>query len=737
MSHCVLLIENDDSYGDSLRQLLEGEGVRVLHLNEGNHAMDIVIEERPALILLAVELPTVSGFRVCKTIKRNPEVRDIPLFLMSTPANEEACNQHRTLKVSAQEYFIKPFSAESLVGRALAYLGGDVSGDSVEESGGETEEEMAVDLDVEVDLIEEVTAAEEVVEESAPDGGESSESAEVPEPPDAPGPPPSPPPVSNAAVHSQLVQQLRSRVAEGEEAYRRLRGEHDGTLDQLLALQEQLGKLQHESLEFRQTVARQSLDMERLRSQCGELEGSVREAWTKTEEVEERLGASETARHGAQSLLSAAQAERDQAATTLGAVTQEHEVLRGVKNQLDVLLDERGVENSRLEEELAGQGETLNSAQEQLDAEKSAAEQVRAENLNMAEEQRRMAERFSELEVRTQELDRQATSAHEQASQLEAERDSLTSQLEMLEGAASELRSACEEASAARDSLQGQLADVARVRDELQEQMTGVGGERDSARAELGEHQTALVQAVEESDALKREIADFDARLAELNSDLSSTQQALSAAKAERSGVEENLHRAQADLQEAKEEIARAQEESSSATNAAITRQSVLSAALIGLNEAQTATKANLDAATGYGAALEHRLAHAAEAFQRMGTLLEAGLETLQATGVITTLPEVPDYVDISALNLADDAEASELIAEELGDSLLADDPAGSVVSLAEVGEALAGADGDGDGEEFIDIVSDESDLSMLDLGLDGVEVDIEEVEESADEGDS
>jgi uncharacterized coiled-coil DUF342 family protein len=714
----------------------------VLHLNEGNHAMDIVLEERPALILLAVELPTVSGFRVCKTIKRNPEVRDIPLFLMSTPANEEACNQHRTLKVSAQEYFIKPFSAESLVGRALAYLGGDVSGDSVEESGGEAEEEMAVDLDVEVDLIEEVTAAEEVVEETAEedqestsDGGESSESAEVPEPPDAPGPTPSPPPVSNAAVHSQLVQQLRSRVAEGEEAYRRLRGEHDGTLDQLLALQEQLGKLQHESLEFRQTVARQSLDMERLRSQCGELEGSVREAWTKTEEVEERLGASETARHGAQSLLSAAQAERDQAATALGAVTQEHEVLRGVKNQLDVLLDERGVENSRLEEELAGQGETLNSAQEQLDAEKSAAEQVRAEKLNMAEEQRQMAERFSELEVRTQELDRQATSAHEQASQLEAERDSLKSQLEMLEGAASELRSACEEAIADRDSLQGQLADVARMRDELQEQMTGVGGERDSARAELGEHQTALVQAVEESDALKSEIADFDARLAGLNSDLSSTQQALSAAKAERSGVEENLHRAQADLQEAKEEIALAQEESSSAANAAITRQSVLSAALIGLNEAQTATKANLDAATGYGAALEHRLAHAAEAFQRMGSLLEAGLETLQATGVITTLPEVPDYVDISALNLADDAEASELIAEELGDSLLADDPAGSVVSLAEVGEALAGADGDG--EEFIDIISDESDLSMLDLGLDGVEVDLEEVEESADEGDS
>ncbi len=162
-----------------------------------------------------------------------------------------------------------------------------------------------------------------------------------------------------------------------------------------------------------------------------------------------------------------------------------------------------------------------------------------------------------------------------------------------------------------------------------------------------------------------------------------------------------------------------------------------MSAALIGLNEAQTATKANLDAATGYGAALEHRLAHAAEAFQRMGALLEAGLETLQATGVITTLPEVPDYVDISALDLQEDAEASELIAEELGESLLADDQTGGVVSLAEAGEALAGADDGGNGEEFIDIVSDDADLSMLDLGLDGVEVDIEEVQQSDGEGNS
>jgi hypothetical protein len=59
-----------------------------------------------------------------------------------------------------------------------------------------------------------------------------------------------------------------------------------------------------------------------------------------------------------------------------------------------------------------------------------------------------MADRFSELAVRTQELDGQATSAHERTSQLEAERNSLKIQVEDLEVVASELRTAWENASA-------------------------------------------------------------------------------------------------------------------------------------------------------------------------------------------------------------------------------------------------------------------------------------------------
>ena len=134
MSQSVLIIENDESYSKPLAELFEREGLQVRLMTEGNQALDVVTEEHPSLILLAIDLPTVSGFRVCKTIKRNPEVRDIPLFMLSTVANEDACNQHRTLKVCAQEYFIKPFPIEDLVDRAFVYLSG---GGSLDEAGGD------------------------------------------------------------------------------------------------------------------------------------------------------------------------------------------------------------------------------------------------------------------------------------------------------------------------------------------------------------------------------------------------------------------------------------------------------------------------------------------------------------------------------------------------------------------------------------------------------------------------
>ena len=125
MSQTVLIIENEESYVEGLRQLFESEGLTVVVRSEGTRALEEVLEIGPNLIVLAIELQGgVSGFRVCKTIKRNPDARDIPLFLLSTANNEEACDSHRSLKVRAQEYFIKPFHHGELVDRAFVYLSG-------------------------------------------------------------------------------------------------------------------------------------------------------------------------------------------------------------------------------------------------------------------------------------------------------------------------------------------------------------------------------------------------------------------------------------------------------------------------------------------------------------------------------------------------------------------------------------------------------------------------------------
>src|SRR5690606_14439045 len=109
----------------------------------------------PDLILLCTELPRMNGFSVCNRLKRDPELRKIPVIIMSANASEENFQQHRNLaNKRADDYVRKPISVSDMMLRVDKLL--HLNGDSGEESLPELDLKDVEDLDADELIVEEV-----------------------------------------------------------------------------------------------------------------------------------------------------------------------------------------------------------------------------------------------------------------------------------------------------------------------------------------------------------------------------------------------------------------------------------------------------------------------------------------------------------------------------------------------------------------------------------------------------
>ena len=121
-SNTVLIVENDPSYSERLKGLFVSHGVDVHTVENSRASLDLLDTLRPDLIILSAELPTLSGYTVCRKLKRHPRLKDIPLILTSAQASAETFNQHKKLKTRAEGYFLKPFDMDELWQCALSHL---------------------------------------------------------------------------------------------------------------------------------------------------------------------------------------------------------------------------------------------------------------------------------------------------------------------------------------------------------------------------------------------------------------------------------------------------------------------------------------------------------------------------------------------------------------------------------------------------------------------------------------
>lgn len=124
----ILVVEDDPHIRLGLEEILKSEDFEVLVCERGDHAVDAVAKHRPALVLLDVMLPGLSGYDICKQLR----AKKVPTPILMLTAKGQELDKVVGLDLGADDYVTKPFGVRELLARIHALLRRTQGGAKVE-----------------------------------------------------------------------------------------------------------------------------------------------------------------------------------------------------------------------------------------------------------------------------------------------------------------------------------------------------------------------------------------------------------------------------------------------------------------------------------------------------------------------------------------------------------------------------------------------------------------------------
>jgi len=113
----ILIVEDEQAIADSIAFALGKEGFAPRHVTLGEQALATAREEAPALVILDVGLPDISGLDVCRRLR---QFSDVPVIFLTARSDE--IDRIVGLEIGADDYVTKPFSPRELVARVRVIL---------------------------------------------------------------------------------------------------------------------------------------------------------------------------------------------------------------------------------------------------------------------------------------------------------------------------------------------------------------------------------------------------------------------------------------------------------------------------------------------------------------------------------------------------------------------------------------------------------------------------------------
>jgi two-component system alkaline phosphatase synthesis response regulator PhoP len=108
----VMVVDDDPNALDIVRTFLESKGYTVATACDGNEALSMLEDVRPALVLLDVMMPGMDGWEVARIIKNHPSFGDTRVVMLT--ARSDFADKHEGLRAGADDYIVKPIQLREL-----------------------------------------------------------------------------------------------------------------------------------------------------------------------------------------------------------------------------------------------------------------------------------------------------------------------------------------------------------------------------------------------------------------------------------------------------------------------------------------------------------------------------------------------------------------------------------------------------------------------------------------------
>jgi two-component system phosphate regulon response regulator PhoB len=116
----ILLVEDERTLTEVLTYNLDREGYETFVAHDGKEGLRKAQTILPAVVILDLMLPGISGLDICKELKKSPKTANIPIIMLT--AKSEESDQIVGFAVGADDYVTKPFSTKVLLQRVKALL---------------------------------------------------------------------------------------------------------------------------------------------------------------------------------------------------------------------------------------------------------------------------------------------------------------------------------------------------------------------------------------------------------------------------------------------------------------------------------------------------------------------------------------------------------------------------------------------------------------------------------------
>lgn len=112
----ILFIDDDKDFTEANRIILNSAGYEVVTAEDGKTGMQKVISEKPDLIILDVILPDINGYSLCREIKEDPNLQNIPVILFTAISTKpHSYPENIAIQHKADAYIEKPASPQILL----------------------------------------------------------------------------------------------------------------------------------------------------------------------------------------------------------------------------------------------------------------------------------------------------------------------------------------------------------------------------------------------------------------------------------------------------------------------------------------------------------------------------------------------------------------------------------------------------------------------------------------------